>query len=92
MLLSMLFSFENVRSGPECRSLFWFVKPTHCQFTQLYFGTPGCQLARNTAHFISVMEAGKEGALVPVCVVNLATCVCIKSEEEGPGEKTLSNI
>ncbi len=26
-------------------------------------------------------------ALVPVGVVNLATCVCIKSEEEGPGEK-----
>ncbi len=25
--------------------------------------------------------------LIPVCVVNLATCVCVKSEEEGPGEK-----
>uniref|UniRef100_A0A671LWR1 G protein-coupled receptor kinase 7b n=1 Tax=Sinocyclocheilus anshuiensis TaxID=1608454 RepID=A0A671LWR1_9TELE len=29
-----------------------------CQ-TWLYFGTPGCQLPENTAHFISVMEAGK---------------------------------
>ncbi len=32
------------------------------------------------------MEAAKEGALVPVGVVNLATCVCVKSEEEGPGK------
>ncbi len=31
-------------------------------------------------------------ALVPVGVVNLATCVCVKSEEEEPGEKNLSNI
>ncbi len=40
-------------SGPECLCLLWFVKPAHCQFTQLYFGTPGCQLAVNTAYFIS---------------------------------------
>ncbi len=31
-------------------------------------------------------------ALVPVGVVNLATCVCIKSEEEGPGGKKPSPI
>ncbi len=33
-------------------------------------------------------------ALVPVGVVNLATCMCIKSEEEVPGEKNIlfSNI
>ncbi len=36
-------------TGPECLCLLWFVKPAHCQFTQLYFGTPGCQLAENTA-------------------------------------------
>jgi len=47
---SQLFSFENVHSGPECWSLFWFVKPA--QFTQLYFGTLGCQLAKNTTYFI----------------------------------------
>ncbi len=50
-------------------------------------------MAENTAYFISVMEAAKEGALVPVGVVNLATCVCIKSEEEGGRvKKNLSNI
>uniref|UniRef100_A0A8C1KEM8 ADAM metallopeptidase with thrombospondin type 1 motif, 12 n=1 Tax=Cyprinus carpio TaxID=7962 RepID=A0A8C1KEM8_CYPCA len=48
-----------------------------------YFGTLGCQLAENTAYFISFIIKW----LVPVCVVNLATCVCVKSEEEGPGEK-----
>ncbi len=37
----------------ECRSVFWFVKPAHCQFTQLYFSMPGCQLAENTVYFIS---------------------------------------
>ncbi len=31
-------------------------------------------------------------ALVPVGVVSLATCVCVKSEEEGQVKKTLSNI
>ncbi len=39
-------------SGPECLCLLWFVKPAHCQFTQLYFGTPGCQLPENTAYLI----------------------------------------
>ncbi len=52
---SQYFSFENVHSGPECLYMFWFVKPAHCQFTQLYFGIPGCQLAGNTAYFISVI-------------------------------------
>ncbi len=50
---SQLFSFENVRSGPECLCLLWFVIPAHCQFTQLYFGTAGCQLAENTEYLIS---------------------------------------
>ncbi len=40
-------------SGPECLCLLWFVKPAHCQFTQLYFGTPCCQLVENTTYFIS---------------------------------------
>ncbi len=53
--------------------------PAYCQFTQLHFGTPGCQFVENTAYFISIMEATKEGALVAVDVVNLATWVCVKS-------------
>ncbi len=72
-----------MRSGPECLCLLWFVKPAHCQFTQLYFGTPGCQLAE--FHSSSC-------APVPVGVVNLATCECVKSEEEGLVKKTVSNI
>jgi len=28
------------------------VKPTHCQFTQLYFGTLCCKLTENIAYFI----------------------------------------
>ncbi len=35
-------------SGLECRSVFWFVKPAHCQFSQLYFDTP-----KHTTYFIS---------------------------------------
>ncbi len=31
-------------------------------------------------------------ALVPVAVVNLASCACVKSEEEGLVKKTVSNI
>ncbi len=37
---------------PECLCLLWFVKPAHCQFTQLYFGTPGCQLPENEFNLI----------------------------------------
>ncbi len=58
--------------------MFWFVKLAHCQFTQLYFGTPGCQLEENLAYSISC-----------VGVFNLATCMCMKTEEEGPGENPL---
>ncbi len=41
-------------------------------------------------HFISFHSSSC--ALVPVGFVNLATCVCVKSEEEGLVKKTLSNI
>ncbi len=67
-----------MHSLSECLSLFWSVYPAHCQFTQLHFGTPGCQFVENTAYFISVMEATKEGALVAVGVIDLATWVCVK--------------
>ncbi len=29
---------------------------------------------------------------VPVGVVNLATCLCVKSEEEGPGVSNILNL
>ncbi len=52
-MLQSVILLWSVSSGPECLCLLWFVKPAHCQFTQLYFGTPGCQLAENTAYLIS---------------------------------------
>ncbi len=81
---SQLFSFENVRSGRNVGCLFWFVKPAHCQFTQ-WISAPRVaswrETQRKTKHSSSC-------ALVPVGVVNLATCLCVKSEEEGLVKKT----
>ncbi len=71
---TQLFSFENVYSDPECLCLLWFVKPAR-QFTQLYCGTPGCQLAENTAFLIARSLIWQP--------------VSIKSEEEVLGEKKL---
>ncbi len=69
----------------ECLCLLWFVKPAHCQFTQLYFGTPSCQLAENTAYLISFMSC----ELVPVGVGNL----CVHQIwGGGAGEKKPSPI
>ncbi len=63
----------------ERRSLFWFVKlPVY----SIVFQHPGCQLAGNTAYFISVIVMCARSG----CVVNLATCECIISEEEEPCE------
>ncbi len=42
---------ENVRSGPACLCLLWFVKPAHCQFIQLYFGTLGLPYGRKHSVF-----------------------------------------
>uniref|UniRef100_A0A8C1NIL8 RAS p21 protein activator 3 n=1 Tax=Cyprinus carpio TaxID=7962 RepID=A0A8C1NIL8_CYPCA len=80
---SQLFSFKNVRSRPGCLLLFRFVKPSHCQFTQLYFGTLGCQLAENSA-FHQVCSF--------LFLSSIWQPVCAKSEEEGPDGKKPSPI
>ncbi len=69
-----------MRSGPECWSLFWFVRPAHCQFTNC-ISAPRVASWRKTW---CISFQSSSCALVSVGVINLATCVCIKSEEEGP--------
>ncbi len=56
---------------------------------------PNCISARRVASWRETQRISFHSsscALVPVGVVNLATCVCIKSEEERPGEKPPSLI
>ncbi len=71
----MLFSFENVHSGPECL----FVMACETRPLPVY-----PIVFRKTQH---IYFHSSSCALVSVGVVNLATCVCVKSEEEGLGEK-----
>ncbi len=84
MLQSVIFLWKCA-SGPECL----------CLWNPPTASLPNCISAPRVASWRKTQRISFHStscALVPVGVVNLASCACVKSEEEGLVKKTISNI
>ncbi len=81
----------TIPAGPETRTRnLWITSPTLSPLGHdFWLWAPRVASWRKTQR---ISFHSSSSALVPVGVINLATCICVKFEEEGPDEKTLSNI